>query len=304
MNLGQLSLLRLVVDTGSFTAAARQAGISQPAVSQAMASLARQVGEPLFVRSGRQARPTVRALSLARAAVPMDEARAQAVEAVHAAQRGDAGRRRQVLRVGLAPAAGLVYGPTMVEAVHAARPRPLLSISTGPAPGMLAQLLRGELDLVIAPRPRGLQDPRLRHQVMYTSHPTIYAREGNPLARATTLRAIARAEWAVAGSAGTPGNVVEEAFRVRRWRPPRIAVQCADYAMLLKIVSASDLLGVVSHPGLVPAPHRQGLVPVRVTEGLPHYEVCLFWQDEALHPWPAGMGRVLAALGAGESARP
>ncbi len=296
MNLRHVSLLRLVVETGSFSAAARQAGISQPAVSQAMATLAQQVGEPLFERSGRQVRPTAQALSLARAAVSLDKARDQVV--LVARQANDLPSRRQVLRAGLAPAAGLIYGPVMVEAAHAARPQLLLSITTGPAPGMLAQLLREELDLVIAPRPRGLLDPRLQHQVMFTSHPTIYARAGNPLARVTTLRAIARAEWAVAGSAGTPGNAVEEAFRVRRWRPPRIAVQCSDYAMLLRIIGSSDLLGVISHPSLVPDPHRLGLVPVLVTEGLPHYEVCLFWQDTTLRSWSAGMGQVLRALGA------
>lgn len=207
------------------------------------------------------------------------------------------GQRLRCNRTGLAPAAGLLYGPAMTAAVQALRRRPLLSIITGSAPSMLTQLIRGDLDLVVAPRPRGLkQTPGLEQQLMYVSHPLIYARAGNRLAHAKTLSAVASADWAVAGSAGTPSNIVEEAFRVRRWKPPRIAVQCADNAMLLKIVAGTDLLGVISHPALVSNTEGLDVVPVHVAEGPPHYEVCLFWYSANMRAWPRGLAPVLDAL--------
>jgi DNA-binding transcriptional LysR family regulator len=113
------------------------------------------------------------------------------------------------------------------------------------------------------------------------SHPAIYARIGHPLAGKNTLADIADADWGVAGLAGTPGNVIEEAFRVRRWSLPRVSVQCSDYAMLVRIVSCSDLLCVISHPALVPEPERLTLRQIEILEGLPHYDVCLFWSDNA-----------------------
>lgn len=293
MNPRQLELLCHVVDGGSLTEAARRAGVSQPAVSQAMAALARQVGEPLLVRVGRMLQPTERALALARAA-RSQQAAWQQVQA--AAGHPAAPRPGAVVRAGLAPAAGLLYGSAIVQAVRAAAPKAFSTIITGPAPEMLEQLARGELDLVIAPRPRGLRRAGLHYHVMYVSHPMVYCRTGHPLATATTLRAIARAQWAVAGSTGTPSNVVEEAFRVRGWRAPRIAVQCADYSMLLRIVGETDLLCVVSHPSLVTDAQRQGVTPLHIAEGLPHYEVCLFWYDADVRPWPPGMAQVMAAL--------
>lgn len=47
----RLRVFNRVAELGSFTAAAKELGISQPAVSQNIAELERLVGEPLFVRS-------------------------------------------------------------------------------------------------------------------------------------------------------------------------------------------------------------------------------------------------------------
>jgi DNA-binding transcriptional LysR family regulator len=50
MTLLQLQVLLAVVDRGGFTMAAEQLGMSQPAVSRAVASLERELGTPLFTR--------------------------------------------------------------------------------------------------------------------------------------------------------------------------------------------------------------------------------------------------------------
>ncbi|MGW2826701.1 LysR family transcriptional regulator [Streptomyces sp. NPDC001443] len=51
--------------TGSLSAAASRLGVSQPAVTGQLARLEEQLGEPLFVRSSKGARPTPRAAALA-----------------------------------------------------------------------------------------------------------------------------------------------------------------------------------------------------------------------------------------------
>ncbi|MFF2364092.1 LysR family transcriptional regulator [Streptomyces sp. NPDC058122] len=51
--------------TGSLSAAAARMGVSQPAVTGQLARLEEQLGEPLFVRSSKGARPTPRAAALA-----------------------------------------------------------------------------------------------------------------------------------------------------------------------------------------------------------------------------------------------
>lgn len=65
MDPGRLRTLVAVIDAGSFSAGAERLGVSQPAVSQHIASLERHVGVPLFERAGRRRVPTDAARLLA-----------------------------------------------------------------------------------------------------------------------------------------------------------------------------------------------------------------------------------------------
>ncbi len=58
MDLRQAAYVVAVVDEGSFTAAAASIPVSQPALSQAVATLERELGTPLFHRIGRSVRLT------------------------------------------------------------------------------------------------------------------------------------------------------------------------------------------------------------------------------------------------------
>ena len=79
-----------VVDAGSFTAAADELGVTQPAVSQAVAALERELGVPLFHRLGRGVRLTDAGEALALPA-------RLAVRDVDAARRAVAGVRDLVV---------------------------------------------------------------------------------------------------------------------------------------------------------------------------------------------------------------
>ncbi len=57
-DLSQLRLLQEVGRTGSYSAAGRELGYTQPAVTYQMRNLERQVGAPLAVRLGRTMRLT------------------------------------------------------------------------------------------------------------------------------------------------------------------------------------------------------------------------------------------------------
>lgn len=65
-DLDLLSTFLEIYRGGSITAAAARRGLSQPAVSGQLARLEEQLGEPLFVRTGRGAVPTERGYELAR----------------------------------------------------------------------------------------------------------------------------------------------------------------------------------------------------------------------------------------------
>ena len=64
MDLRQLEILQAIAETGSFTACGRKLHVSQSAISRQILLLEAELGEPLFLRVGRQVRMTAAAEAL------------------------------------------------------------------------------------------------------------------------------------------------------------------------------------------------------------------------------------------------
>ncbi|WP_230413194.1 LysR family transcriptional regulator [Paraburkholderia antibiotica] len=279
MNLRHLTFLRLIIEKGSFAAAAQTAGVTQTAITLAMQALERELGFALFHKEGRRKFATDRALALARNGYQLDTAvrELRVARGVRSTQSA-----KGTLRVGMSPAAGLLYGATVFQAVHQRQNPPTVQLVAGSATDMLEQLKQRSLDLVIAPTPRKFKAEGLVRHVLYVAQPVICARKGHPLAGARSLEEIAGAGWVVTGPAGTPGNLVEEALRVRKLPSPRIEALCPDFRMLVRLVAGTDLLCVVPHQILVSTDEQAAIRPLSIREALPRYEVCLHFAEAGL----------------------
>jgi len=102
-----LRTLVAVVETGGFTRAATELGLSQPTVSQQMAALEREAALPLFERLGRRSVPTEAALILverARVALASVEDAGRTLEELRGLGRGS-------LRVGASTTPGVYMVP-------------------------------------------------------------------------------------------------------------------------------------------------------------------------------------------------
>lgn len=64
LSLRQLSVLHAIIHSGSAAAAAELLHITQPAVSKTVATMERELGYPLFHRTGRNLEPTARTIAL------------------------------------------------------------------------------------------------------------------------------------------------------------------------------------------------------------------------------------------------
>lgn len=148
MDLRQLESLAAVLDTGSFTAAARRRHLTQPALWAQVRGLEDELGVRLFTKVGRGVVPTAACLAL-RGALRATLGDARAFVALAAEIR--AGKAAPA-RIGCAryhvPAflAGCI---ARLQEQDPAAPFPqIVSVSSGTAPALLA---RGELDLVVLP---------------------------------------------------------------------------------------------------------------------------------------------------------
>lgn len=285
MNLTYLRYLRLVVEHGSFAAAAAAAGVSQPAVSQAMQQLQARLGAPLFQRQGRRQQPTALARQLAQGSHGLEQQVQALLPAVAAS------RPAGLLRVGLTASAARVCGPRLYLLWCEGRPRRQLSMSTADEGQLITGVQRGALDLAITPRPRGPLPAGMEAVPLYRITPRVYARRGHPLAATQHLPALQAARFAAVGAAvAGPVDVLTEAFAVRRLPAPRVVVQCADYGSLVQLVAGSDLLAVLPHPALLGDAPAGVLRPLPLRETLPLYDMVLVHR--------AGSGRALSALAA------
>ncbi|CAN5283864.1 LysR substrate-binding domain-containing protein [soil metagenome] len=287
MNLRYLHYLRLVIEHGSFGAAAQAGGVSQPAITHGMRQLQLLFDTPLFVRQGRRLLPTEAALQAASKSRHLADGIAALTGAP--ARLPD----RDTLRVGVTPSAALVCGPALHQGWCEGRPRRRLDMSSADEGRMLAGLQGGELDLVIAPLPRGHRGAGIACEPLYQITPLVYARRAHALAKAHSLDELQSASWAIVGpSVSGPVDVLREALAVRRMKAPRIVASCPDYSSLLHLMAHTDLLGVLPHPALLESAAKGQLVALRLRETMPRYEMHLFRPTPSRRP----LGPLIATL--------
>ncbi|GAA3492644.1 MULTISPECIES: LysR substrate-binding domain-containing protein [Streptomyces] len=141
-----LRVLRAVASTGSFSAAARELGCTQPAVSQQMKALEQSAGTPLLIRTGREMRLTQAGTALVRHAVGILAGLTAAEEEVAAI----AGLRAGRVRLVSFPSGSSTLVPTALAALRAAHPGTRVSLVDAEPPRSVEMLREGDCDVALA----------------------------------------------------------------------------------------------------------------------------------------------------------
>ncbi|MGW5343601.1 LysR substrate-binding domain-containing protein [Streptomyces sp. HUAS TT3] len=141
-----LRVLRAVADTGSFSAAARELGCTQPAVSQQMKALEQSAGTPLLIRAGREMRLTQAGAALVRHAAGILAGLTAAEEEVAAI----AGLRAGRVRLVSFPSGSSTLVPTALAAMRAAHPGTRISLVEAEPPRSVEMLRDGDCDVALA----------------------------------------------------------------------------------------------------------------------------------------------------------
>ncbi|MFI6107178.1 LysR family transcriptional regulator [Streptomyces sp. NPDC051310] len=240
-----LRVLRAVAATGSFSAAARELGCTQPAVSQQMKALEASAGTPLLIRTGREMRLTQAGEALVRHASGILAGLTAAEEEVAAI----AGLRAGRVRLVSFPSGSSTLVPTALAALRAAHPGTRVSLVEAEPPRSVEMLREGDCDVALAFRYR----PVVAEWEDLVVRPLLADRlvglvpEGHPLADAGSVAIgdLADEPWI----AGCPRcrrqlvSVCESAGFT-----PRIDFATDDYPAVIGLVGAG--LGVAVLPEL------------------------------------------------------
>ncbi|MEV7417842.1 LysR family transcriptional regulator [Streptomyces sp. NPDC089919] len=146
-----LRVLRAVAATGSFSAAARELGCTQPAVSQQMKALEQSAGTPLLIRTGREMRLTQAGEALVRHAAGILAGLTAAEEEVAAI----AGLRAGRVRLVSFPSGSSTLVPTALAAMREDHPGTRVSLVEAEPPRSVEMLREGDCDVALAFRYSG-----------------------------------------------------------------------------------------------------------------------------------------------------
>lgn len=176
VTLRQMRVFTAVARSRSFTRAARELHLTQPAVSQQIKLLEEQAGLPLFEHIGRTIHITAAGAELLRYATQITDLLREAAEAL-AAMRG---LKRGVLKLG-AVSTAKYFAPSLLSAFAPAYPEVTIRFVVANREEMIKLLAANEIDLVIMGRPpRELETiavPFAKHPLVIIASPT------HPLAR-------------------------------------------------------------------------------------------------------------------------
>ncbi|WP_395316687.1 LysR family transcriptional regulator [Variovorax sp. UC74_104] len=175
MDLNLLVALDALLSTGSVNGAAERMHLSAPAMSHTLARIRAALDDPILVRAGRKLVPTPRANAM------RESVRRLVAEAKDLMQPGSAVSLGQIDReftVRAPEGMGIVYGTTLLEAMHECMP--LTRLRFVPESESDASALRdGRIDLdvgVLADR-----GPEIQTSLLYEQHIVGVVKAGHPL---------------------------------------------------------------------------------------------------------------------------
>lgn len=142
----QIMMFHEVVRSGSYSAAARALGYTQPAVSQQMRTLERSVGTPLFTRVGRKLELTEAGELLARHAVGILDNLESARQQVAAIKQLATGR----VRVCTFPSASATIVAAAMRHLNRTSPGLRVQLLEAEPPDSLTMLQEGQCDITLA----------------------------------------------------------------------------------------------------------------------------------------------------------
>lgn len=246
-----LRVLRAVARTGNFSAAARELGCTQPAVSQQIRALETSAGTPLLVRGLREMRLTEAGEVLVRHAAGILAGLTAAEEEVAAI----AGLRAGRVRLASFPTGSSTLVPSAVADLRARHPDTRVSLVEAEPPRSVDLLRAGDCDITLAFRYADLPIPSEESWADLVVRPLLTDRlvgivpEGHRLADAGSapvpFAELADEQW-IAGCPRCRRHLVEVCERAGF--TPSIDFATDDYPAVVGLVAAG--LGVAVLPEL------------------------------------------------------
>jgi molybdate transport repressor ModE-like protein len=257
LRIRHLRLLEIVAREGSLGAAARELGISQPAVTLLLRELEQVFEAPLVQRDVRGARMTPEGQrALDRLTIAMSSLR-QAVEAAQAPG------TIPTLRVGCVQLIGFTALPRALSRLLAAGALAYTTVRELESPGLLRALAAGELDCAVAWLDEAAASAadldRFDIEPLWMGQMRVFAAAGHPLARRrqVTIPELAAWPWVVPDPGSRTYAAFQRLFLNGGMAAPRPRLVCSSIHSGAHLVAQGSFLSI--GPDSLIARYRESL---------------------------------------------
>jgi LysR family transcriptional regulator, low CO2-responsive transcriptional regulator len=243
----QLRAFATVARLGSVSAAADTLGVSEPAVSAAVASLRRDLDDALFVRAGNRIRLTAGGERLAAAAAEIIGLESRLRREV-----GEARGERGLLRLAVSPTVAEYVSAPLLDAFTRRQPALEVAQEVAAADDFAALLSDRRADVALGPAPPPAPGvdvtPFLRYRLIVVSAP------GHRLAgaRLVPLAALRDERWLVGPAGAEPHSALHGFFRSERLSAPHAGAFSTEAAAHAAAAAGQGVMLAIAHTVLDP----------------------------------------------------
>ncbi|WP_431903859.1 LysR family transcriptional regulator [Nonomuraea sp. bgisy101] len=245
MELRQLDYFVAVAEEANFTRAAERLHVAQPWVSAQIRQLERELGQPLFDRSGR----TVSLTEVGAAVLPYARAALSAVEGARRTVDEFAGLVRGRVAIGTSSSlASLIDLPELLTGFHLRHPAVEITLTEDTTDGMIERVRAGRLDLAVLGLGRTTPPDISLHTIAADALVVAVAHD-DPFARRTslTLQDIAERPLICLREGTGMRTTMNEAFAAARIKP-HIAFEASDVNLLIQLTAKGLGVAVLPEP--------------------------------------------------------
>jgi DNA-binding transcriptional LysR family regulator len=243
LDLNLLPVLVSIYEQGSVTAAAQHLGMSQSAVSTALAKLRARYGDPLFHRVGHGMQATARMRGLIE---PLRDALSR-VDGTLESEAGFNPRTTQhTFTFAMTDLGEMVFMPKIQRRIRQLAPHASMRSVAASAPQIARGLETGEIDLAVGYFP-DLREKSFQEKHLFFHHFVCLLRANHPITATTlSLAQFLSLEHAVVYGAGRSYEIVERFLKSKKIHR-RVVLQTPHFMSIPFIIAQSDLVVTVPH---------------------------------------------------------
>ena len=264
MELRQLKHFQEIVRCASFGRAADTLNITQPALSKSIRNLEQSLGVLLLERHPSGVTLTdYGKVFLEYAALVLNELD-RAVDQLAEMK----GQGKGVVRVGAGTTMLQYLMPAAVKLFMAGPDGGRVTFSQGLRADLMAQLRRGEIDLIVGSVNPDAEDEDVRQELVLEDRITVVADQGHVLAaeKSVTIAQLAAYKWVLPDNSEAEGDRLARVFRGSGCVGPDCAVRTGSSIFMASLLKDSEYLSYLPRALILSDPDYAHLMPLTVND--------------------------------------